>query len=340
MPVWSSGPVVRCPGRSRRITGALVAVACVLAATVAASAAAQAAGAGPAAKWSGPYTIPSAMSYEGAPALAWYDGLLYAAWQGQSSPYHIWYATYNGSTWSAEAEVPGALTNTYTGPTLADYHGDLYLAWQGQSSPYHIWYSSFNGTSWSSEAEVPHALVNGSSAVGMASYDGDLFLAWTGHSSPYQLWYSTFNGTSWSAQAKIPSATSSGSFYYADTPLVAYDGILYISWATGPDALLEYAAYAEGSWGAPLPVDGGGVTSNAGPALTVQDSEMYESWSSVIGGNPVSWVSFNGASWGTVKEIPDTETDVGPGLSAYDGSLYDAWAPDILGSPIDYSVRS
>jgi hypothetical protein len=296
--------------------------------------------AGPSAKWMGPYTIPSAMSYEGAPALAVYDGLLYAAWQGQSSPYHIWYSTYNGATWSPQVEVPHALTNTYTGPTLAVYDGDLYLAWQGQSSPYHIWYASFNGTSWSNQAEVPDALVNASSAVGMAAYDGDLYLAWTGQSSPYQLWYSAFNGTSWAPQAKIPSATSSGAFYYADTPLVSYGGILYVSWATGPDAELEYAAFAEGSWGAALPVDGGGVTSTAGPALTVLGSKMYESWSTVIGGFPVGWESFNGASWSKVKEIPKSETNIGPGLAAYDGSLYDAWLPDILGSPIDYSIRT
>jgi hypothetical protein len=207
----------------RQILGTLLVMVCLLA--VMAPGVAQAAVAATA-KWYGPDTVPSAITYEANPVLATYDGLLYAAWQGQGSPYHIWYSTYNGTTWSAQQEVPNAVTNEYTGPTLAVYDGDLYLAWEGQASPYHIWYSAFNGSTWSNQAEVPSALANASSAVGLAAYNGDLYLAWTGQTS-YNVWYSAFNGSSWTAQSTIPSATSSGAFYYVSTPLVSYDGRLY-----------------------------------------------------------------------------------------------------------------
>jgi hypothetical protein len=334
MSLWSSGRARRPAGR--RIISRPLLAAGVIVVLVPALTAARAAAATP--SWTGPSTIPSAMTYDGGPALATYDGLLYAAWQGQSSPNHIWYATFNGTSWSQQAEVPHAETNQDTGPSLGVYDGDLYLAWQGQSSPYHIWYAAFNGSTWTSQAEVPNALVNVSSTVGLASYNGDLYLAWTGQSSPYNLWYADFNGTTWSGQAKIPSATSTGHFSYATSALVSYGGLMYAMWPTGGNAVLKYAAF-DGSWSAPLTVPDSSVLNEGGPAVTVLGSKMYASWDSQ-NTSTVDWVSFTGAAWSTPKEIPHSISLVGPGLAGYKGSLYDAWTPDIEGSPIDYSVRS
>src|SRR5579863_10233506 len=114
MAVWS-GSVMRRAGR-RKISGALLAAGVLV---IMVPAAAQAAPTMVA--WTGPSTIPSAMTYDGGPALSSYNGLLYAAWQGQSAPYHIWYATYNGTSWSSQAEVPQAETNQDTGPSLGVY---------------------------------------------------------------------------------------------------------------------------------------------------------------------------------------------------------------------------
>jgi hypothetical protein len=333
MAFWSFGWVTRRAARWR-IAGALLAVG-VIFSVVSGPTAARAA---VMVTWTGPSTIPSAITYDGGPALAKYDGVLYAVWQGQSSPYHIWYATFNGTSWSAEAEVPQALTNEYTGPSVGVYDGDLYVAWQGQSSPYHIWYATFNGTSWSSQAEVPNALVNHASAVGLASYGGDLYLAWTGQSSPYDLWYASFNGTSWSGQQKIPSATSSGEFTYAATPLASFGGLLYVMWPTGANETLEYATF-DGSWSAPIAVTGSSVLNYGGPALAVLGTKLYASWDSQAT-STIDWSSFSGATWSTPEQIPGAVSLVGPGLAGFDSTLYEAWTPDIEGSPIEYSVRS
>jgi hypothetical protein len=333
MAIWSFGRVMRRAAR-RRIPVVLLAVG-VIVTMASGPTAAQAAITG---TWAGPSAIPSAMTYDGGPALAKYDGLLYAAWQGQSSPYHIWYATFNGSSWSDQAEVPQAETNEYTGPSLGVYDGDLYVAWQGQSSPYHIWYAAFNGTTWTNQAEVPNALVNHSSAVGLAAYNNQLYLAWTGQSSPYDLWYASFNGTNWSGQQKIPSATSTGEFTYAASPLATYDGLMYAMWPTGASGTLEYAAF-DGSWSAPLALAGGGVLDYGGPALTVLNSKMYASWDSQAT-STIEYAWFNAATWSPPKQVPDAASLVGPGLAGYNGSLYFAWTPDIEGSPIDYSVHS
>jgi hypothetical protein len=333
MSFWWFGWVMRRAAR-RRIPWVLLAVG-VIFTMVSATTAAQAS---IRATWTGPSAIPKAMTYDGGPALATYDGLLYAVWQGQSSPYHIWYATFNGTTWSKHAEVPEAETNEYTGPSAASFHGDLYVAWQGALSPYHIWYAAFNGTTWTKEAKVPNALVNHSSTVGMAGYDGDLYLAWTGQSSPYDLWYADFNGTSWSGQHRIPSATSTGEFTYAASPLVNFNGLMYAMWPTGANGHLEYASF-DGSWSTPAALPGGGVLDYGGPALTVLGTKMYASWDTQST-STIEWAIFNGSALSTPEAIPHAESLVGPGLAGYDGSLYDAWTPDIEGSPIDYSVHS
>jgi hypothetical protein len=335
MAFFSSGWAIR-RAKRRRIPGVLLALGVVITMVSAPTAVAQAA---ITATWTGPSTIPSAMTYDGGPALATYDGLLYAAWQGQSSPYHIWYATFNGTSWSHQAEVPQAETGEYTGPSLGVYDGDLYLAWQGQSSPYHIWYAAFNGTTWTNEARVPNALVNHSSAVGLAGYDGDLYLTWTGQSSPYDIWYATFNGTTWSGQHTIPSATSIGAFTYAASPLAVYNGVLYAMWPTGPKSTLDYAVFFGGSWSSPLALPDGGVLDYGGPALTVMDSKLYASWDSQVA-STIKWASFSADGWSKPQTVPHAMSLVGPGLAGYDGSLYDAWTPDIEGSPIDYSVHS
>jgi hypothetical protein len=331
MALWSGS--VMCRAGRRKISGALLAAGVLV---IMVPAAAQAAPTMVA--WTGPSTIPSAMTYDGGPALASYNGLLYAAWQGQSAPYHIWYATYNGTSWSSQAEVPQAETNQDTGPSLGVYNGDLYVAWQGGASPYHVWYAAFNGTTWTNEARVPNALVNPSSAVGLAAYNGDLYLAWVGQTSPYNLWYADFNGTTWSGQARIPSATSTGEFTYAASPLVSYGGLMYAMWPTGTNGTLEYAAF-DGSWSAPLALQGGGVLDYGGPALTVMGSKMYASWDTQAT-STIEWASFNAAAWSTPKRVPHAQSLVGPGLAGYKGALYDAWTPDIEGSPIDYSVHS
>jgi hypothetical protein len=290
-------------------------------------------------KWVGPAGIPTAMTNGGSPALATYQGHLYAAWQGQSSPYHIWYSAYSDktNTWSVPATVPSALTNYRTGPTLAVYNGDLYVAWQGQGSPIGIWYASFNGTSWSKQARVPAALVHISSTVGLAAYNGDLYLTWTGQSSPYAVWYASFNGTTWSPQHTIP-ATSSDNFQATDTPLAACNGLLYVSWETGSTSILQYATFNGTSWSAPV---SRGVSSTAGPALAVKGTKLYESWINFTN-TDVEWASFNGTSWTAPKAIPKASIFIGlgPALATYDGALYDAWAPDPSPSAIEYSLRA
>jgi hypothetical protein len=309
------------------------------------SPAGRAATASPAATWSGPDAIPEAMTRYGSPALAAYGGDLYAAWQGESSPYHIWYSDYDSATgsWSGQSTVPSALTNEYAGPALAAYGGDLYAAWEGQSSPYHIWYSAFNGTSWTAQQEVPSAevAVEGAGAnVGLAAYGGDLYLVWEGQSQD-ALWYSAFNGASWTTQQEVPGTGS----VCSGAALASFKNQLYVAWDNGcPTNALEYTTFNGESWSSPAST---GFTPNlsTAPALAVNGSDLYASWDAPETYTPVDvlWGSFNGTKWTGGKEVPGASTYVeAPAIASYNGALYDSWDTGASGepSPIDYSVRS
>ena len=102
---------------------------------------------------------------------------------------------------------------------------------------------------------------------------------------------------------------------------------------------LEYATFNGTSWSSPAAI---GATSEAGPALAVKGTLLYESWIS-DSTLAVDWAYFNGTKWTAAAAIPDASAvnELGPAIAGYDGALYDAWAPDLfLPSAIDYSVRA
>lgn len=327
----------RCRGRALRIA---VAVGCALAAAAAGPGTAGAAVASPAAKWAGPYTIPDSATSSN-PALASYQGQLYAAWSaGSSSPYQISYSAFDSAThmWSTPLAVPFAEPGADTGPALAVYHDDLYVAWEVQSSgsSMQMWYSAFNGTSWTTPVEGPSGLTtaNDTGSVGLAVYGGDLYLAWVGKNVA-GLWDSAFNGTSWTPQAKIPGTTDICNLLSASVALATYHHLLYMAWQacdSGTKPLeLAYATFNGTSWSSPAD---GGPWPNTGPALAVKGTRLYASWSVSPAG--VDWASFDGTTWTSPKTIPDSLGDgLAPAIAAYGGALYDAWT----NGPIDYSER-
>ncbi|HXW33050.1 MAG TPA: hypothetical protein VEJ87_00605 [Acidimicrobiales bacterium] len=121
----------RSPGRAGITTRMLMAVAALLTVLTVWS---RPAGA----SWSGAGSIPSALSQGEGLGLASYNGDLYAAWLGKSSPYHIWYSAFNGTSWTKQKKIPAALSNFAAAPSLAVYGSDLYAVWIGHASPYHI----------------------------------------------------------------------------------------------------------------------------------------------------------------------------------------------------------
>jgi hypothetical protein len=133
------------------------------------------------------------------------DPPLYAAWAGTDSDEQLWYSSFDGSSWAAQAQILG---ESSVGPSLAWFapanaDGLLYAAWTGSDGDQQLYYSSFDGSNW-----APQAQISGESSIGpsLATFNGLLYAVWQGSGGDQQLWYSSFDGSSWAPQAQIPGA--------------------------------------------------------------------------------------------------------------------------------------
>jgi hypothetical protein len=224
--------------------------------------------------WTPPATVPGALTnYRTGPAAAVYDGKLYVAWQGQSTPFHVWYAAFNGTSWSAQAEVPAALVHISSTVGLASFGGRLYVAWTGESSPYAVWYASFNGTSWSAQAKIPGTSSDNFQATDtpLASYGGDLYVSWeTGAGNTLE--YATFNGSTWSSPGLVGATSDAG-------PALAVKGTkLYESWINYSTLAVDYASFDGTSWSAVKAIPGASIFIELGPAVAGYNGNLYVAW--------------------------------------------------------------
>jgi hypothetical protein len=132
------------------------------------------------------------------PALAEFKDKLYAMWREAGTGDELWYASFDGSKWSAPARIFGR--GTSAAPSLAVFRDKLYAAWKGMHSDQTLWYASFDGSKWSGQARIPGA----SSAGPHLSVFGDkLYAAWKGMNTDQTLWYASFDGSKWSGQALL-----------------------------------------------------------------------------------------------------------------------------------------
>jgi hypothetical protein len=153
--------------------------------------------------WSPQAKVPSALTqgvYSSNLTLAVYLGNLYVAWMGKNSGRYIWYAAFNGTTWTAQHEAPHKARGN---PALAVYSGKLYLSWL-YCLGCKVSYETYNGTSWSSSATIASSAIAGPA---LATYGGDLYDAWITYPSG-DVTYSPFNGSSWQAAVSIPAASA------------------------------------------------------------------------------------------------------------------------------------
>ena len=78
---------------------------------------------------------------------------MYAAWKGEDDDQRLWFASFDGTKWSAQAQIPAVASSI--GPSLAGFGSKLYAAWKGEEGDQQLWYASFDGTKWSAQANIP-----------------------------------------------------------------------------------------------------------------------------------------------------------------------------------------
>jgi hypothetical protein len=252
--------------------------------------------------------------------LTTYLGVLQAVWKGNDIDEQLWYASFDGSNWSAPAVIPGA--GSSVGPAVDIYNGLEYAAWKGSDGDPRLWYSSVGTSGWAPPQVIPGA----GSDVGpsLAQYDDLLYAAWKGSNGDPAIWYSSFDGSGWAPQQVIPSVGSSVGPSLAGWDVASGgNGQLYAAWVGADgDTNLYYSSFDGSTWAPQQPIRG--VASDVGPALRVIYGRLYAAW---VGADDPSlfYSSFDGSTWAPQQVIPGVGSSVGPTLAVFDGLLYAAW---------------
>ena len=188
-------------------------------------------------RWSDAAQIPGAESTD-APAGAYYQGNLVAAWRGADEkiywsvlppapPAHPGPGPIAVSQWSAPVPVPSA-SGTDHAPCLTAGASALHLFWKGEGNDNAIYQSSWNGQTWSARQAVPGAATDQgpmarAARLGTVATD-TIWLAWRDVYGDID-YSSSASGGPWATALSIYGASSS--FRPA---LAGYDDIMFVFW--------------------------------------------------------------------------------------------------------------
>jgi hypothetical protein len=252
--------------------------------------------------------------------LATYLDHLQAAWKDNDIDGLLWYATFDGSNWTAPAVIPGAGSDV--GPALDVFNGLEYAAWKGSNGDTQIWYSSTGASGWAAQQVIPGV----GTVVGpsLAQYNSLLYAAWMGEGGDPRLFYSSFDGSGWASQQVIPGVGSSvGPSLAAWDVESGGDGKLYAAWkGAGDDTQLYYSSFDGSGWASQQVIPGG---SDVGPSLRVIYGKLYAAWKGADGDPALYFSWFDGSGWASQQVIPGVGSSIGPALAVFNDLLYAAW---------------
>ncbi len=212
------------------------------------------------------------------------DGL-FAAWGGDGTDTSIWFATYDGSQWSGQQQVPGPVFTSHR-PAVVAFQGKLLMVWKGDGEDTRLWYTTYDTdtSSWAAQQQLLQpdgSNVFSSAGPALTVFAGQAVAAWRGEFSDTRISFTTYNGIQWSPQQSIPGASSSegptlGAYdiYLGSNNVSDYNGVLYMAWRGAiqdgrDDTRIFYttARQQQGTinWNTPQLIQG--IFSKVGPAL-------------------------------------------------------------------------
>ncbi|MBX9951750.1 MAG: glycoside hydrolase, partial [Candidatus Obscuribacterales bacterium] len=154
-------------------------------------------------------------------AAAIYKGILYCVHRAESVD--LSYFTYDGNTWSADADMGAAYSSRY-GASLVAWGGDLYCFFVPSDN--YVRYCTFDGNAWSQPIQLDYQSREAPSVV---SFEGKLCGIYLGTGDDSNNWfYFTYDGHTWSNGVKIaPSGNPTDYFHSTYRPsLVVLNGNL------------------------------------------------------------------------------------------------------------------
>jgi hypothetical protein len=137
--------------------------------------------------WSAPSPTNQGETSTG-PAATSFNGRLYFVWKGQGGDQRLYWASSDGTSWTAQQPFVGSTTDR---PALAVHNGRLYAAWKGMvtngiDDPAIHW-ASFDGTNWINGGSNGY-IAGSNTNVGpaLAELNGQLYAVWKDASDPQQ----------------------------------------------------------------------------------------------------------------------------------------------------------
>jgi hypothetical protein len=143
------------------------------------------------------------------PSLAVFNGVLYAAWRGAIADQGIYYASFDGSNWSAPNELPGGVQSS-TGPSIVPFGTTkLYLIAKGLGSDERVFLGWFDaGMTWNGTyGPITEITCDSSIGLALSPFGTDLYAIWKGPDSDQRIYCGSFDGSNWSAQPNVPGNT-------------------------------------------------------------------------------------------------------------------------------------
>ncbi len=112
--------------------------------------------------WSDDNLIPDtnhAYGTSGPPAAVVFNDKLYCIREGRGGNGWMWYATFDGRTWSRDALLPNSRNafGTSGRPALAVYNEKLYCVHEGRGDDGWVWCATFDGENWSQDEPIPNS---------------------------------------------------------------------------------------------------------------------------------------------------------------------------------------
>ncbi|MFP2925679.1 trypsin-like peptidase domain-containing protein [Pyxidicoccus sp. 3LG] len=254
--------------------------------------------------------------------------------EGHGDSGWVWYASFDGATWSKDQLIPNAsgAYGTSGPPSVVAYREKLYCIREGRDDSGWVWCATFDGTTWSpGDQLIPSASgaygTTGSPAA--AVFRGKLYCVREGRDDSGWVWCATFDGTNWSGDQLI--STSGGTLGTSGPPtLVVFQNRLYcIREGRSDRGWLWCTSTTDGiTWTTDslIPSNGNAFGTSGPPALATYRGLLY---CVRQGRDDSGWVwcaTFDGTNWSGDQLIPNGSDAYGvtgsPALVVYNDILY------------------
>lgn len=220
----------------------------------------------------------------GAMAAAVYNGKLFLTYVSDSGSGHIYYTTFDGSTWAAEHHVSNGSGDLGTGGplALATQNGDLYLIYLSTADDGHMHFTYWDGSAWADDHHVQNYHTSTLTTDGdiAACHFGELTLVYEGHGTEDMYWvqYDGISDNQWTYDLNSGHNTDGA------IAVATAGGKMWIVYKSNSSNHLHYNNFENGAFNSSsweLQIDGDQMETDGPIALCSYGDDVMVAWKGV-----------------------------------------------------------